>query len=77
MIELRTNDEIVTDAWIKARGLHATGMQLVYDALVFLIAKRSVDGLNGRTWDASAHLHFEDKVTETLDRIGKPSKEAN
>lgn len=34
-----------------------------------LLQKRSVDGLNGRRWDASAHLYFEDAVAAILRRL--------
>jgi hypothetical protein len=31
-----------------------------------LLLKRSVDGLNGRRWDAAEHLDYEDSIVETL-----------
>lgn len=33
---------------------------------MMLLQKRSVDGLNGRRWDAGAHLFFEDAVEALL-----------
>ena len=38
------------------------------DLLIFLAMKRQVDGLNGRPWDGSEHLHWEQKVSALLDR---------
>lgn len=32
-----------------------------------LLLKRSVDGLNGRTWDASKHLEYENKISALVD----------
>ena len=31
-----------------------------------LLLKRSVDGLNGRDWEASKHLDYEDSIVESL-----------
>ncbi len=31
-----------------------------------LLLKRSVDGLNGRTWDAHEHMDYERSIQETL-----------
>ena len=36
---------------------------------LMLLQKRSVDGLNGRHWDASAHLYFETAVASILRRL--------
>jgi hypothetical protein len=36
---------------------------------LMLLQKRSVDGLNGRHWDAGAHLYFEDAVGAILRRL--------
>lgn len=33
---------------------------------MLLIQKRSVDGLNGRRWDAGAHLYFDDAVESMI-----------
>lgn len=39
---------------------------------ILLIQKRAVDGLNGRRWDAGAHLYFEDAVTSILAKLKSP-----
>ena len=39
-----------------------------------LLLKRSVDGINGRTWDASKHLDYETAIAETLARMGMPNR---
>jgi hypothetical protein len=31
-----------------------------------LLQKREVDGLNGRTWDAAAHMFWEKRIAEAL-----------
>jgi hypothetical protein len=36
---------------------------------MLLIQKRSVDGLDGRRWDAMAHSFFEDAVKSMLEKI--------
>lgn len=36
---------------------------------LLLIQKREVDGLNGRVWDASAHLYFEESALSLMDKI--------
>lgn len=36
-----------------------------------LLQKRSVDGLNGRRWDASAHLCFEEAVDALLRALAR------
>ena len=38
-----------------------------------LLLKRSVDGGPERVWDASAHLDYEDSITETLAQMGVPN----
>jgi len=40
---------------------------------LLLLNKRAVDGLNGRTWDASAHLLFEQRIEEALSSNNKVS----
>ena len=40
---------------------------------ILLIQKRAVDGLNGRRWDAGAHLYFEDAVTSILEKVKSPN----
>jgi len=35
-----------------------------------LLLKRSVDGLNGRNWEASKHLDYEDSISNTLAVMG-------
>lgn len=40
----------------------------VLDQLAYaLIMKRKYDGINGRTWDASEHLKWEDIIDALLD----------
>jgi hypothetical protein len=41
---------------------------------MLLIQKRAVDGINGRRWDAGAHLYFEDAVVSILERVKSPNK---
>ena len=43
---------------------------------MMLLQKRSVDGLNGRHWDASAHLYFEQALVAQLTRLNTEAKEA-
>jgi hypothetical protein len=38
-----------------------------------LLLKRSVDGLNGRTWDAGMHLDYETSIVEMLQQMGVPN----
>jgi hypothetical protein len=35
-----------------------------------LLLKRSVDGLNGRPWDAGRHLEYETLIAKTLSVMG-------
>ena len=41
-----------------------------------LLLKRSVDGINGRTWNASRHLEYETLIVETLAQMGMPNEKA-
>lgn len=41
-----------------------------------LLLKRSVDGINGRTWDAGRHLEYETLIAETLAQMGMPNGES-
>ena len=55
---------------LEYRGLLETANRADLEALaMLLIQKRAVDGLNGRQWNAGAHLFFEDAVVSILSLI--------
>jgi hypothetical protein len=43
---------------------------------MMLIQKREVDGLNGRKWDAGAHLFFEDSVESIMRNLKSPNEKS-
>jgi len=39
-----------------------------------LLKKREIDGLNGRTWDATRHLIWEKEIVERLKKLNEKSQ---
>jgi len=52
----------------------ARRISAIYDLLMLYRLKRKYDGLNGRVWDASKHMHYEDQIAAEENRREPPNK---